>query len=49
MILTKLGFRVKHVTRNDAERLLKISRDNIPAGRKSPGLPKRRYSDLIRD
>ena len=29
-----------------AERLVKISRDNIPAGRRSPGRPKRRWSDL---
>ena len=36
-----------HVTRMDAERLVKISRDNIPAGRRSPGRPKRRWSDLI--
>ena len=38
-----------HIMRMDAERLVKISRDNIPAGRGSPGLPKRRWSDLIRD
>ena len=31
----------------DAERLLKVSRDNIPAGRRSPGYPKTRESDLI--
>ena len=31
----------EHVTRMDAERLVKISRDNIPAGR--------RWSDLILD
>ena len=30
----------EHVTRMDAERLVKISRDNIPAGRRSPGRPK---------
>ena len=30
----------EHVTRMDAERLAKISRDYIPAGRKSPGRPK---------
>ena len=29
-----------HVTRIDAERLVKISRDNIPAGKISPGHPK---------
>ena len=31
----------KHVTRMDAEVLVKISRDNIPVGRRSPGGPKR--------
>ena len=31
----------------DAERLVKISRDDIPDGRKYPGRPKRRWSDLI--
>jgi hypothetical protein len=31
----------------DAERLVKIARDNIPAGRISSGGPKRRWSDLI--
>ena len=31
----------------DAERLVKISRDNIHAGRRSPGCPKRRWSDLV--
>ena len=36
----------EHVTRIDAERLIKISRDNIPA-EKSPGRPRRRWSDLI--
>ena len=36
----------EHVTRMDAERLVKISRDNIPDGR-SPGRPKRRWSDLM--
>jgi hypothetical protein len=36
----------EHVGRMDAERLIKISRDNIPA-RRSPGSPKRRWSDLI--
>ena len=36
----------KQVTRMDAQRLVKISKDNIPAGR-SPGCPKRRWSDLI--
>jgi hypothetical protein len=33
----------------DSERLIKISRDNIPVGRRSPGHPKRRWSDLIAD
>jgi hypothetical protein len=28
----------------DAERLVKISRDNIPARRMSPGFPERRWS-----
>ena len=32
----------EHVTRMDAERLVKISRDSIPTGRRSPGRPKRR-------
>ena len=36
-------------TRMDAERLVKISRDNIPAERRSPGRLKRRWSDLIPD
>jgi hypothetical protein len=40
--------RDQHVTRMDAERLVKISRDNIPVGR-SPGHPKRRWIDLIID
>ena len=39
----------QHVTRMDAERLVKISRDNIPFGRRYPGRPKRRWSDLIVD
>ena len=38
----------EYVTRMDAERLVKISKDNIPAGR-SPGSPKIRWSDLILD
>ena len=33
----------------DAERLVKISRDNISAGRRFPGCPKRRWSNLISD
>ena len=32
----------------DVERLVKISRDNIPLGR-SPGCTKRRWGDLITD
>jgi hypothetical protein len=39
----------QHITIMDAERLVKISRDSIPAGRRSPGRPKRRWSDLIID
>ena len=35
-----------HVTRMDAERLVKISKDNIPVGR-CPGSPARRCRDLI--
>jgi hypothetical protein len=35
-----------YVTRMDADRLVKISMDNIPAGI-SPGQPIRRWSDLI--
>ena len=38
-----------HVTRMDAERLVTISRDNIPVGIRSPGRPKRRWSHLIID
>ena len=37
----------QHVTRMDAERLVKISRDNIHVGRRSLGHPKRRRDDLI--
>ena len=37
----------EHVTRMDAERLVEISRDNIPARRRYPARPKRRWSDLI--
>jgi hypothetical protein len=33
----------------DAVRLVKLLRDNISAGRRSPGLSKRRWSDLILD
>ena len=36
----------EQVTRMDAERLVKISRDHLPAGIKS-GRPKRGWSDLI--
>ena len=36
----------EHVTKMDAERLVKISRNNITAGRRSPGLPKRIWSWL---
>ena len=39
----------QHVTRMDAERLVKISRDNTLVGRRSPGRPERRWSDLIMD
>jgi hypothetical protein len=35
------------VTRMDAVRLVKISRANIPAGRRALGRPKRRWSDFI--
>ena len=41
--------RGEHVTRMYAERLVKITRDNMYAGRRSPGRPKRRWSDLILD
>ena len=37
----------EHVTRINDERLFKISGDSISAGRRSPGRPKRRWSDLI--
>ena len=39
----------EHLKRMDAERLVKVSRDNIPAGRRSPGCRKGRWSDLIVD
>ena len=39
----------EHVTRINAQRLVKFSRANIPARRWSPGHPNRRWSDLIRD
>ena len=32
----------KHVTRIHAERVVKISRDNIAAGKRSPGRPKKK-------
>ena len=38
-----------HLTRMDAEKLLMISSDNIPAGIRSPGCPRRRWSNLILD
>ena len=37
----------EHTPSLNAEKLVKISRDNIPAVRRSPGCPKRRWSDLI--
>ena len=39
----------EHATGMDAERLVKISRDNIPDGGRSPGRLKRRWSDLFPD
>ena len=36
----------EHIKRMDAEKLAKISRNHIPVGR-SPGRPKRRWSNLI--
>ena len=39
----------QHVTRVDAERLVIISRYNIPVERGSPRRPKRIWSDLIMD
>ena len=38
----------EHITRMDAERLLKISRDNrlVSDGRRSPGRPKKRWRDV---
>ena len=39
----------EQVTRMDAESLVKTSRDNMLAGSRSPGRPKRRWSDLILD
>ena len=37
----------EYLTRMDAKRFVKTSRDNIPAGRRSPGRPKIRWSYLI--
>jgi hypothetical protein len=39
----------QHVTRMEAQRLVKIEKDNIPVGRRSAGRPKRRWRDLIID
>jgi hypothetical protein len=39
----------EHLTRMDAERFVKISRDNISTGRRSLGLLKRKWSELIPD
>ena len=39
----------EHIIRMNAERLVKMSRGNIPARRIFSGLPKRRWSDLIPD
>ena len=36
----------EHVTRMNTEWLIKISKDNIHAGRRSPGRPKRRWELL---
>ena len=38
-----------NVTRMDTEKLVKISKDNVPVGRRSPGRSKRRWIDLILD
>ena len=38
---------VEHVMRMVTEKLVKISRDNIPGRRRSLGYPKRRWSGLI--
>jgi hypothetical protein len=40
-----MGRRRKRI---DAKRLVKISRDNIRVGRKSPGHPKRRWSNWLK-
>ena len=47
-LLISGGKEEDHITRMGDERLVKISRDNIPTGR-PPGRPKRRWSDLIMD
>jgi hypothetical protein len=39
----------EHVTRMDAERSVKISRNSILVRIRSPGRPKRIWSDLILD
>ena len=39
----------KQVTRIDAGRIVQISRDNILAGRRSPGRPKEGWTNLILD
>ena len=39
----------EHLTRMDAERLVKISKGNIQVRRRSPGRPTRRWSNLIPD
>jgi hypothetical protein len=39
----------EHVTKKDAEKLVKLSRDNIPAGKRSPGRPRRIWGFLILD
>ena len=44
----RIGKWDEYVTRMDTERLVKISRNNIPAGRGPPGRPKR-WGDLIPD
>jgi hypothetical protein len=37
----------QHVTRIDTERLVKISKENVPAGRRSPERSERKWSDYI--
>ena len=39
----------KDATRMDSEGVVKISRNNIPPGRRSRGRPKRIWSDIILD